>query len=65
MTALYPAMLAIDESASKVWALVILGIWSIAKEVIPLFLIESTKALFCAGQRNDINVAPGLITLCY
>ena len=63
MTALYPAIFAIDDKASKVWALVILGIWSIANDVIPLWRILSTKSLFCPGYRNEIKVEPYLMWL--
>jgi hypothetical protein len=49
MTALYPAMFAIDERASYVWALESLGTYSIPKDVIFLELRISRSGLFWAG----------------
>ncbi len=61
MTALYPAMLAIDDNASKVWARVVRGIWSIAKDVMLRYFSFSTVSLFWPGCKKEINVEPGFI----
>ncbi len=62
MTALYPAIFAIDDNASNVWALVVRGIWSIAKDVIFFYFNFWTISLFWPGWMKEITVDPGLIT---
>jgi hypothetical protein len=54
-------MLAIDDNASKVWARVVRGIWSIAKDVMFRYFSFSTVSLFWPGCKKEINVEPGFI----
>lgn len=61
MTALYPAILAIDDNASNVCARVVRGIWSIANDVMFFYFNFSTVYLFWPGWMNDITVEPGFM----
>ena len=49
-------MLAIEDRASKTWALLILGTQSMAKAVIFLAASWSISSLFCAGYRKLMRV---------